>query len=251
MTDSASWPRLQALFDEALDWPADARERRLADRCRGEPELLQQVLDLLAAHGEPGPLDAPVQVREPDRVDPLPLPPGTRLGAWQLGERLGRGGMGEVYAAERADGMVRQRTAIKVLKRGLDTDALLARFLRERSILARLSHPHIARLLDAGATADGLPWLAMERIDGEPLDAWVQRRALPPDARLRLMQTVCETVHEAHRNLVVHRDLKPANVLVTADGQVKLLDFGIAKLLDEDAPDATRLSGAALPMTPA
>lgn len=250
MTEPANWARVQALFEAALDWPVAEQEQRLIARAGDDAALLARVRELLAAHASTNPLDAPVQVRESE-VEVAPLPPGTRLGVWSLGERLGRGGMGEVYAAERVDGVVAQQAAVKVLKRGLDTEAVLARFLRERSILARLSHPHIARLLDAGATDDGRPWLVMERIQGRPIDLWLREHGATLEQCLLLMRMVCEAVHEAHRNLIVHRDLKPANVLVTADGQVKLLDFGIAKILDEETPDATRLSGTALPMTPA
>src|SRR6185369_8095003 len=131
--------------------------------------------------------------------------------------------------------------ALKLIKRGLDTDEILRRFLRERRILARLEHPHIARLLDGGVTDDGLPWFAMEHVEGEPITAWCESRRVPIAHRLLLFRAACEAVHYAHRNLIVHRDLKPSNIFVTDHGDVKLLDFGIARLLasDEAEPDRT------------
>lgn len=245
-----SWPKVEALLAQALEWPEVERAQRLRAASAGDLALEQRVSELLAAHIADGNFLA-----APARVSAVPaeaLPAGTRLGVWQLGEVIGHGGMGEVYAASRADGVVEQQAALKVLKRGLDTDGLVRRFLRERSILARLSHPGIARLLDAGATPDGRPYLVMERVSGVPLDQWCRQNSLDVPAILRLLRAVCDAVQAAHRSLIVHRDLKPSNVLVTAQGEAKLLDFGIAKLLDqaEDAPDATRLTLEGLPMTP-
>jgi hypothetical protein len=243
------WRRVETVFDEARGWPADERERRLIERCAGDQALLRELQALLAAAADSGEfLGESVRYAAP--LDDT-LAPGTRLGAWTIGEAIGRGGMGQVYAATRADLELRQEAAIKLLKRGLDTDAVLRRFLRERSILARLSHPRIAHLLDAGATTDGRPYLVMERVHGEPLDVWCRRHQCTPQQIAQLLRSVCEAVHEAHRRLVVHRDLKPSNVLVGESGEIKLLDFGIAKLLDDTEPEATRLSGEALPMTPA
>jgi serine/threonine-protein kinase len=146
--------------------------------------------------------------------------------------------MGEVFLAERADGLFEQRVAIKLLRRGMATDDVLARFARERRILARLAHPHIARLLDGGATEDGRPYFVMELVEGEPITAYCRSRSAPVSERLRLLLDACDAVSAAHRSLVVHRDLKPSNVLVTAGGDVKLLDFGIAKLLGPDDSEA-------------
>ena len=155
---------------------------------------------------------------------------GQRLGAWQITARLGSGGMGEVYEARRADGSFDGVAAVKLLKRGMDSSAVLRRFALERQALARLSHPHIARLLDAGASDDGLPYFVLEHVQGRPIDEAVRGLAL--EARLKLFLQLADAVAHAHRNLLVHRDLKPGNVLVDGDGQVKLLDFGIAKALD-------------------
>lgn len=248
-TADQRWQRIEALFDAARGWPPSERDRRLLEHCGDDAALLAELRALLAAAADSGEfLGEAVRLScaAEDR-----LAPGTRLGAWIVGEPIGRGGMGQVYAATRADADLRQEAAIKLLKRGLDTDAVLRRFLRERSILARLSHPHIAHLLDAGATPDGRPYLVMERVRGEPLDVWCRRHPCTPQRIAELLRQVCEAVHEAHRSLVVHRDLKPSNVLVGESGEVKLLDFGIAKLLDDTQPEATRLSGEALPMTPA
>jgi eukaryotic-like serine/threonine-protein kinase len=163
---------------------------------------------------------------------------GEIVGIYRLGELLGRGGMGEVYLAQRVDGRFEQSVALKVVKRGMDTGEILRRFARERRILARLQHPGIARLLDAGETSDGRPFFVMERVEGERITDYCRTRSLPLTERLRLLAACCDAVDAAHRSLVVHRDLKPSNILVTSDGQVKLLDFGIAKLLEEDEKEA-------------
>src|SRR5262245_23827364 len=174
---------------------------------------------------------------------------GTVVGRYRLLEEIGRGGMGAVWLAERADGQFEQRVALKLVKRGMDTDEILARFLRERQILARLEHPHIARLLDGGVSGDGRPYFVMEFIAGETLTRYCDARKLPVDERLRLFVATCRAVQYAHGSLVVHRDLKPSNVLVTEGGEVKLLDFGVAKLLADDGGESTAPLGKG-PMTP-
>src|SRR5690606_6779739 len=147
---------------------------------------------------------------------------------------LGRGGQADVYEGVRDDGTFEQRVAVKVLRRGLDTGDLVDRFLAERRILARLEHPAIARLLDGGALPDGRPYFVLERVEGVPIQRFAFERGLDVAARLRLLLPACDAVAYAHRNLIVHRDLKPSNVLVSAAGEVKLLDFGIAKLIDPE-----------------
>ncbi len=184
------------------------------------------------------------------RVDEL-IP--DRIGPYRLASELGRGGMGIVYLGERVEGGFEQRVAIKLMKRGLDTDELLWRFRHERQILARLDHRAIAKLFDGGATADGRPYIVMEHVVGEPVTAYCNARRLSVEQRLRLFCRVCAAVHYAHGRLVVHRDLKPANILVTEAGDLKLLDFGLAKVLakEEDGvetPTVTRLGLQA--MTP-
>ncbi|HZX92789.1 MAG TPA: protein kinase, partial [Rudaea sp.] len=166
---------------------------------------------------------------------PFEQQPEVQIGPWRLVSKLGSGGMGVVWLAERADGQFEQRAAIKLIKRGMDSEAVLKRFLRERQILARLVHPHIAHLLDGGISADGRPYFAMEYVEGLPLLRYCHDRGMQLEERIRLFLRICEAVQFAHVNHVVHRDLKPSNILVTAGGDVKLLDFGIAKLLAGDA----------------
>ncbi len=177
------------------------------------------------------------------------LAPGLRIGPYAIERELGRGGMGTVYLATRADLAFEKKVAIKVTRGALGSPDALERFRRERQILARLEHPNIARLLDGGATADGMPYLVMEYIEGKPLHAHCDDARLSTAARLRLFLEVCSAVEYAHHNLVVHRDLKPGNILVTADGAPRLLDFGIAKLIDPEA-DPEALTATALALTP-
>ena len=165
------------------------------------------------------------------------VPAGTTIGPYRILKELGRGGMAIVYHAQRADGTFRQDVAIKLVKRGTDTEEVLQRFRQERQILAALQHPHIARLLDGGLTGDGRPYFAMELVEGVPIDEFCRRQRLGIDARIDLCIAVARAVQHAHRHLVVHRDLKPPNILITATGEPKLLDFGIAKLLDPGASD--------------
>ncbi|WP_300615525.1 serine/threonine-protein kinase, partial [Dokdonella sp.] len=233
----------------ALELPESEREDWLLARCGPDAALHGEAAALLRADGErPRALEFSsasedwVEIRE----DPLP---GLEIGRFRIAARLGSGGMGTVYRAEPTSGVARQPVALKLIKRGMDSEEIVARFVRERSILARLEHPHIARLLDGGIAGDGRPWFAMELVDGEPLIAWCDERHLGLDARIALFLDVCDAVAYAHRNLVVHRDLKPANVLVTGDGTVKLLDFGIAKLLAPDVDDTVRTAAVPL-MTP-
>jgi eukaryotic-like serine/threonine-protein kinase len=223
--------------------------------CAEEPPLRSAVEELLAADAASGPLDLPPAIPEIPQLAESPEDPvaGLRIGPWRIEAELGRGGMGTVYLVERVDGQFRQRAALKRIRRGMDSEEGLLRFLAERQILARLEHPGIARLLDGGVSEDGRPFLVMELAPGIPLTGYCREKRLTPDERAQLFEQVCAAVEYAHRNLVVHRDLKPSNILVSSAGEVKLLDFGIAKLLDaEDAegaePGLTR-AGAG-PMTP-
>jgi tRNA A-37 threonylcarbamoyl transferase component Bud32 len=225
------WERADRIFDGALDRPAAERPGFLDQACGGDGALRARVERLLAeaetldAFLVPG--GALAAVGRGLAAD-APLVPRYRLGA-----EIGRGGMAVVYVAERADGLFEHRVAVKVVKRGSDTDEVLRRFEQERRILASLDHPDIARIVDGGAADDGRPFFAMELVSGQPIDAWCDERRLGIAARLRLFVRVARAVEHAHRKLVVHRDLKPSNILVTADGHPKLLDFGIAKLLEE------------------
>jgi len=250
-----SGPRWEELFDELADLPPPDRDRRLAALASEDPALAARLAQLLAADGESvGFFDRPAAEL---LGDDSPLPAGTRIGSWHLLGLLGRGGMGEVYLAERDEGTFKQQAALKLIKRGMDSRAIVRRFLRERQILSRLDHPGIARLLDGGSTEDGRPFFVLERVEGIPITEYCKgRQARSPglEGALRLVQDVCAAVDSAHRRLVVHRDLKPANILVTEDGTVKLLDFGIAKLLaggeeEDDAAPLTQLDARV--MTPA
>lgn len=173
------------------------------------------------------------EVATPLRRELPTLDPGRRIGAYAIVREIGRGGMGAVYLAKRADGEFEKQVAIKVLKRGTDTDEVLRRFRAEREILARLEHPNISRLLDAGTTDDGLPYFVMEYVEGKPITRYADEHQLSIVDRLKLFRIVCAAVSYAHQNLVIHRDLKPGNVLVTTKGEVRLLDFGIAKLVEQ------------------
>lgn len=243
-TDPARWATIDRILTAALDLPAAERDAFVRTECAGDLALLAQLQRLLDADTTPSPLDdghsalvRDTLLREVTRdweetPRDAPLVPRFRI------EReLGRGGMGTVYLGERNDGAYEQRVAIKVLRRGVDTEDVLARFHRERQILASFDHPHIARLLDGGATSDGRPFLAMEYVDGETITAWCDRKSLTVVARVALVEQVCAAVEYAHQRLVVHRDLKPSNILVDHAGAPKLLDFGIAKLLDEPDTD--------------
>ena len=256
------WARVQTLFEQALDRPADERSAWLRAVCGDDPDLYREVEDLLAGDANHHTLfDGRVaDLLAPADLDAALAPrPGEHVGPWVLGERIGAGGMGAVFRAERADDF-EQTAAIKRVKPGMDSEAVLARFRAERQILARLDHPGIARLLGGGLDAEGRPYFAMELVEGEPITDHCDRLGLGVDDRLALFERVCEAVAYAHRQLVVHRDLKPSNVLVgqgargKGDGasersphasspiphapHVKLLDFGIAKVLSEDAAEA-------------
>lgn len=231
-----------SIFEAALDLAGGERDAFVATACAGNQALEAEVLALLAADASAeGFLDAPPLVQEtlgetpPDDASHVDL--GRRVGSYQIDAVIGRGGMGTVFSGRRLEGDFEQRVAIKIIRRGMDTEDLLARFRRERRLLARLEHPYIARLVDGGSTDDGRPWLAMEFVDGRPIDEHCEHEHLRPRARIELFLDVCAAVQHAHRNLVVHRDLKPSNVFVTDDGTVKLLDFGIAKVLDPDELD--------------
>jgi len=231
---------VEEVFLRVIEVPLGDRERVLTEECGGDRALRTEVESLVAEHdADPDFLESPPPwLQEPGDAADDP----SRLGPYRVIRRLGRGGMGTVYLAEhRAEGFTRE-VAVKVVRRGLDTDDVLARFRSERQILARLTHPNIAALLDVGAMDDGRPYLVVEHVAGVPLREWCEGRALGLDERLRLMVEICDAVDHAHRHLVVHRDLKPGNVLVTAEGTPKLLDFGIAKILEPGGRAATGLT---------
>jgi serine/threonine-protein kinase len=227
----------------ALDLAPEQRAAFVMQRCAGCAGLHTTVTALLAdATAEAEQLLEEESLPAPEETDALP---GTRLGPFRVVERIGRGGMGVVYRAEREGADFAQSVAIKLIRRGFDFDDVHARFLRERRILARLSHPNLAHFVDGGVAADGRPWFALEFVRGQPITDWCDAQGLGVAARVRLFLDVCAAVQYAHTQLVVHRDLKPGNILVDAGGSVRLLDFGIARLLegDGDAANATEIGG--------
>ena len=233
------WQRVEELFHAALEQPESERENWIVAQTGADPEVSEEVRSLLAADRRSGELGA--RVAAPSNIEP---PAARRFGAWETGELLGRGGMGEVYLAHRADGQHAQRAALKVMSRNLLSADSMDRFRRERGILAQLELPNVARLFDGGVSDSGEPYLVMEYVDGERLDRYCDRHKLPLEARLRLFLTLCAAVEGAHRNLILHRDIKPANVLVTGDGTLKLVDFGAARRMDSSALETIA------PMTP-
>jgi len=249
-----TWRRIGEAFGAALARPAAEREAFLREACAGDPALEAEVRSLLAEHTlAEGFLEAERIELPIPQPEPLPEPPslaGARVGAWRVIRELGRGGMGVVWLVERdADGF-RQQAALKLLRHGLMTEEMIRRFRRERRILASLSHPGIARLLDGGTTGDGLPFLVMEYVEGRTLYEHCGERSLGLAPRIRLLIEVCDAVESAHRQLVLHRDLKPSNVMVTAEGRIKLLDFGVAKMFEDEEPESQALRTLGLPATP-
>jgi serine/threonine-protein kinase len=235
------WSRIEAVFARALEVPAEQRRAVLDEACGADAQLRADVESLLAEHElSRGLLDRSPDWLTPANIDTIDDAPAS-IGPYCIVRLLGRGGMGQVYLAEREAPGFRQQVAIKVMRRGLDTDDLIARFRNERQILARLNHPNIAHLYDVGTTEAGLPYFVMEYIDGVALLEFCDRQRMSVADRLRLFRTVCGAVHFAHQNLIVHRDLKPGNILVTADGTPKLLDFGIARIL-ADSGEAAELT---------
>ncbi|MGI8837155.1 MAG: protein kinase domain-containing protein [Pyrinomonadaceae bacterium] len=249
--NAETWQQLKTLFHAALDLEPEDRAAFLAEACDGDGEVLTQVEKLLSAHDEaglflasPALVDAGVisseeVVHATDGTNWV----GQRIGPYEIIREIGHGGMGTVFLAIRADDQYRKQVAIKLVNRGMDTDLILRRFMMERQILANLEHPNIARLLEGGSTADGLPYFVMEYIQGQPITEFCDDRQFTNTERLELFREVCDALQYAHQNLVVHRDIKPSNILVTEEGVPKLLDFGIAKLLspgwDAETGEAT------------
>jgi tetratricopeptide (TPR) repeat protein len=262
VSSSSDWSRVRPLLERLLELPEREQAAYLEEACGGDASLRQRLMRMVEDERSDGAfLETPVFGAPPLAGDqgggsgaggePTHLAPGVVLGPWKLVEPLGAGGMGTVWLAERADQQFEKRVALKLLRLGLDRDEDRRRFQQERQVLARLEHPNIARLLDGGATNSGSPWLAMEHVEGVPLVEHARERGLSRAARVDLFLKVCDAVSAAHGALVVHRDLKPSNILVTDAGEPKLLDFGIAKLLDGDqgaGSDLTR--GGSPPLTP-
>ncbi len=261
---SQLWQQVQEVLQHALELREEERSAYLDEACAGDVELRREVESLLdtAAEAEDF-IEEPVLSLRPEVAEATAgegREDGTEavraVGHYRILEELGRGGMGEVLKAVRSDDEYEKVVAIKLLRRGMDTEEIVRRFRHERQILAHLDHPNIAELFDGGTTGDGLPYFVMEYVEGIPIDRYCDRHRLGIRQRLELFRKVCSAVHFAHQNLVVHRDLKPGNILVTADGEPKLLDFGIAKLLAAERPasgettlDQLTVAGVE-PMTP-
>lgn len=228
--------KVRDLFDRLVDEPPDARAAAVARLAPDDKDLAREVLALLESHDRDGAWleDGPGALLAGGRNDAADDWTGRRIGPYRVTREVGRGGMGAVYEAARDDAEYEKRVAIKLIRSGMDSDAIVRRFRRERQILAALDHPNIARLLDGAVMSDGRPYLVMEFVEGQPIDAYCDTNCLDVRRRIELFLLVCDAVDHAHRNMVVHRDLKPGNVLVTADGVPKLLDFGIAKLVTPD-----------------
>lgn len=234
----------EILFD-ALHTPESQRASFLTEACGEDAALREEVASLLAAHGRAGRFLKIATQSEATGAECGSADPwiGREIGAYRIEAVIGRGGMGTVYQGQRSDDEYRKRVAIKLIRAGMATEDVLRRFRIERQVLAQLDHPNIARLIDGGATEDGLPYLVMDHVEGVPIDRFCRAHDLEFPDRLRLFRKVCAPVEYAHQHLVVHRDLKPGNVLITSDGEPKLLDFGIAKVLDPASaagPEATR-----------
>ena len=244
MTDTPTAAEVHALFERAIDLDGAARAALLDDACADRPQLRRRVESLLAIDVAGHTLLDGDSTRLWDLLTDESAPLPAEIGAWRIVRELGRGGMGVVYLAERSDGEFEQQVALKVIGPRPDARELADRFRRERQILANMRHPNIAQLYDGGLTPEGLPFLAMEYIEGKRIDDWCDARRLPLEERVRVFLMVCDAVSHVQKNLVVHRDLKPANILVTADGVVKLVDFGIARRVQDDggATDTTQTS---------
>lgn len=236
------WRRLNKIFHDAAPLDPVERTAYLDKACKDNPELRAEVERLIHAHDRVGRfIDTPA-VASGDLLasrETQSIEPGRRFGPYRVIREIGRGGMGAVYLAERADGQYEQRVALKLIKRGMDIDLVLQRFRAERQILASLVHPNIARLLDGGTSEDGQPYFVMEYIEGMPIDEYSRDHALSIPSRLRLFLNVCDAVSYAHQHRVIHRDIKPLNILVTPEGIPKLLDFGIAKALESGTERST------------
>jgi serine/threonine protein kinase len=244
------WAQVKVGFHAATELPPAKRADFVREHCNGDAEMLRELQLLLESHDEAEHfIENPALVSASEILSGSSNEPwsGRTIGHYRVQREIGRGGMGVVLLALRGDDQYKKSVAIKLLRRGMDTEDILRRFRNERQILASLEHPYIARLIDGGMTDDGLPYFVLEYIEGKPLDAYCDQHKLSTNQRLELFRKVCAAVQYAHQNLIVHRDLKPSNILVTSEGEPKLLDFGIAKLLNPElaadaiAPTATQL----------
>ncbi|MCB1025433.1 MAG: serine/threonine protein kinase, partial [Acidobacteria bacterium] len=245
------WRQIESVFQAAVDLKQEDRANFLIKECKGDHVLRSEVEKLLMdAESAEGFIESPVwsdgffvdpAVKE-SVLDPFDDAPeneeysliGQRIGVYELVRELGRGGMGAVYLAKRVDGEFRQTVAIKLIKRGMDSEFIIKRFRHERQILASFEHQYIGRLLDGGTTSDGLPYFVMEYVEGDSLYDFCDSRKLNVKDRLNIFRQICEAISYAHEKQIIHRDIKPGNILVAEGGAPKLLDFGIAKILDSE-----------------
>lgn len=244
------WQIVREVLGHAIPLSAYERSEYLEGKSTGDPELRAEVESLLHSHEQAGveflnnpAVDLRSFVGGKDSSSYI----GRRIGVYKIVEEIGHGGMGEVYRASRIDGQYEKQVAIKLVRVGLDSPLLVQRFLHERQILASLDHPNIARLYDGGTTEDGIPYFVMELIEGTPIDQYCDDHDLDTIRRLELFLEVCAAVQYAHQRLVIHRDIKPGNILVTEGGTPKLLDFGIAKIVDPSLRAETTLVRAMTP----
>ncbi len=249
------WKQIEKIFYDAVDLPDQERTHFLEEACINDPELRQEVESLLQQEKGTGTI---LKTLISNAAESLPLSEipdltGTRIGAYRIIGLIGQGGMAQVYKAVRDDDQYQKIVAIKIIRQDVVPSLLIHRFWYERQILANLEHPYIARFLEGGTTEDRIPYFVMEYIEGEPITAYCDKHGLTIQKRLELFRQVCDAVQYAHRNLVIHRDLKPSNIMVTSEGIPKLLDFGIAKLLNPElsavAPTTTTLTSICI-MTP-
>ena len=255
MTHDSSWKKIKQILSTALELEGKERDKYVKKACEGDKKLLDEVLSLIAAHEMTGALD---QTMDDLRISAIKQAKreqmrGKQIGNFRIVRELGAGGMGSVYLAERIDGEFEHQVALKILHSGVTIDSHIRRFMAERQILASLNHSNIATLFDGGISDDGQPWFAMEYVDGLPIDLYCDKNRLTIKERLELFLDVCDAVQFAHGKLVIHRDLKPSNIIVKDNGKVKLLDFGIAKVLDSKFSDSSQTSitqKGILPLTP-
>ncbi len=232
-----NWEKVQILFSEALELKESERTSYLKEKCDGDEDLFNEVMTLLLADEEIHPIldrKASELINIEEKLNFV----GEQIGNYKLTKEIASGGMGTVFLAERCDGVFEQEVALKIIKPGLSTIPIIRRFQYERQILANLQHPNIARLFDGGVTEDRRPYFTMEYVDGIPIDEYCDKNKLTINQRLNLFIKVCEAVQYAHNNLVIHRDIKPSNILIKEDGTIKLLDFGISKVLSAEGENS-------------
>ena len=238
------WKRIEQVFEAVIEAPVQERPALLEQACGDDGELRREVESLLAADGGYGvAIESAISTQAADLAVSGEELVGKRLGVWRLTAVIGHGGMGTVYRAVRDDKAFEKEAALKVIRRGMDSANVIASFRRERQILALLDHPYIARLIDGGTTDDGLPFFVMEHVEGKPITEYCAANGFNVPQRLHLFREVCGAVQYAHGNLVIHRDLKPGNIFVTPEGTPKLLDFGLAKVVNPEAAENATMTG--------